>query len=83
MKSKLLDRILLAAVRWRLTRRPRGFAEGVAALLVKEINTLKGPLQRCLDDFEREEKAKVESARLAAAIDKFKSFESGNGLRLQ
>jgi len=87
MRIKLLDRILLAAIRWRLKRAGDEFADELAALLVAEIDALKGPLQKHLDGWDREnrqaQQAAMERMRLAAAIDKFKSFEPGERARLQ
>ena len=75
----LLDRILLAAVRFRLAGFRRvEFARDLTRLLSAE--------------FERQERADretqqaaAERARIAAAVEQFKSFEPGKseGLRLQ
>jgi hypothetical protein len=76
---RLLDQILLAAVRWRLAgfRRVK-FASGLTKLLSAE--------------FERQERADretqqaaAERARIAAAVEQFTNFEPGKteGLRLQ
>lgn len=74
MRIRLLDRVLLVAICWRL--RDGAFVSALIKLL-----------GRMVDEQDREERraqqAAAERARYAAGIAQFKSFESGNGLRLQ
>jgi hypothetical protein len=77
---RILDSIVLAILRWRLTHdRQARFADELVEIIWSDISKLTAALQRRLDAAalaERQERAeKATKAQLAAALEQFKSFE--------